>query len=173
MLEWLLELRQMLCFPLQFYYKGYKTAKWKRCMGQGWTEGGTMGNCTQTFHAFSEHITHPAPPNVLQPGSSLKPHFFRVSNQSFRLHRRGWLNYWPLVSGFHFQPYPLPRAWESRSKADSSNPLIMLWVPLNSPIEAIQGAPRVTSIAYTQIWTKGVLMKSKWYSYHSGNYKDF
>lgn len=47
-------------------------------MGQGWREGGTVGNYTETFHAFSEHITHPAPPNILQPGSSLKPHCFRV-----------------------------------------------------------------------------------------------
>lgn len=86
LLEQLTEFRRGLYLLLLFFlYKGYnsRTAKWKRCMGQGGWER------MQSFHALSGCFILPAPHCVYQRGSSLNL-LFRVFIE-VPLHRCDWL----------------------------------------------------------------------------------
>ena len=96
-----------------------RTARWKRCTGQGiWEE---MGH----FHALSRHTALPEFPRVHQPRSF--PNSIPLGFLDTSLHRHGWLNHWwwQLI-----QPPAPPTSPGVAGKTESSNPLVTWLVSL-------------------------------------------
>lgn len=136
-------------------------------------------------HALSEHATLPKPPCIHQPGSSLNTSCWVFMEAS--LHRRDWVNDWPLVVALK-SPAPLRNLLEGSGRGMGGwvghwwewvglkVPTLWSsgWFPGNQPpsLGAIQ---KSLSKHKTRVFERCLLWISRhlYHSYNLGNSKDF
>ena len=104
LLEWLTKLRETFyLLDHWFIIKGYNSgrARWKKCMEQNIGKG----------YRASRHATLSKSPCVHQQDALWSHSFFFFGVGEVPIHRRNWLNHWPLAAKLGLQPFFPP--WRS------------------------------------------------------------